>query len=66
MTKSNQRIVSSINEINVISSHAASESQTVSAATEEQSASMEEVASASQGLSKMAEKLRDNIAKFKI
>ena len=40
--------------------------QTVSAATEEQSASMEEIASSSQALSCMAEELRETVAKFKI
>ena len=61
-----QEIVSSIQEIDKISRGAAGQPQTVSAATEEQSASMEEIASASHYLTEMAEKLQTIVLKFKV
>ena len=61
-----QRIVSSIKEVKNISRGAAVESQTVSAATEEQSASMEEIAASSQSLAKLALDLQSAVSKFRI
>lgn len=60
------RIVAEIREIEQISKNAVGHTQTVSAATEEQSASMEEIAASSQGLNKMAEELQLSIHKFKV
>ena len=51
--------------IHQAASKVASESQTVSAATEEQAAGMEEIAASSRGLSDMAHELNTAAAKFK-
>lgn len=61
-----QRIVGSMKEVETISRTAAEEAQTVSAATEEQSASNEEIASASQALSRLAGDLQSAMGKFRI
>ncbi len=49
-----------------LSKDAAGQAQTVSAATEEQSASMEEIASSSQNLAQLAIDLRDAVGKFHV
>lgn len=61
-----QRIVGSIKEVETISRDAAAEAQTVSAATEEQSASNQEIASASNALAKLATDLQAAMTKFRI
>jgi methyl-accepting chemotaxis protein len=61
-----QQIVSSVKDIDKISRNTAGQAQTVSAATEEQSASMEEIAAASQSLVKMSEDLQVIVSKFKV
>ncbi len=61
-----QFIVSSVKQIDELSRKASGEAQTVSAATEEQSASMEEIASSSQALAHLAMNLREAVSKFKI
>ena len=61
-----QRIVTSIKEVEDISRDAAAEAQTVSAATEEQSALMEEIAGSSQSLAKLAGDLQTAVAKFRM
>ncbi|MBP2636416.1 MAG: hypothetical protein H6Q72_2323 [Firmicutes bacterium] len=66
MVTGSQKIVDSVHDINVISKEAAGQTQTVSAASEEQSATMEEIASSSQALAKMAEELTIAVSKFKI
>lgn len=58
--------VNSVNNIQNISIKIADESQTISAAAEEQLASVEEIASSSKLLSKMAEDLKCIINNFKI
>ena len=58
--------VSSVNNIQNISMKIADESQTISAAAEEQLASVEEIASSSKLLSKMSEDLQIVISRFKI
>lgn len=58
--------VTSVNNIQNISMKIADESQTISAAAEEQLASVEEIASSSKLLSQMSEDLRSVINKFKI
>lgn len=58
--------VTSVNSIQNISMKIADESQTISAAAEEQLASVEEIASSSKLLSKMAEDLKIIINNFKI
>ncbi len=66
MAVGGQQIVSSVNRIDELSKKASGEAQTVSAATEEQSASMEEIASASQALAHLAMKLREAVSQFQI
>ncbi|MBP2625405.1 MAG: mcpA 2 [Firmicutes bacterium] len=66
MDNGGQQIVSSVQVINDLSKKAADEAQTVSAATEEQAASMEEIASASNNLAHMAQKLQDIVNRFEI
>ena len=58
--------VSSVNNIQNISMKVADETQTISAAAEEQLASVEEIASSIKILSQMSEDLRSVINKFKI
>lgn len=55
-----------VDEINTVSRMVAGETHTVSAATEEQSASMQEIAISSQALAEMAGELHTAISKFKI
>ena len=62
----NQRIVSSIKEVEQISRSAAAEAQNVSTATKEQSASMEEIAASIQALAKLAQELQTAVSKFRI
>jgi methyl-accepting chemotaxis protein len=66
MANESQHIVDSVHDIDGISKAAASQAQTVSAATEEQSATMEEIAASSQVLSKMAEELMGAVSNFKV
>ena len=61
-----QRIVNSIKEVESVSRDSAAEAQTVSAATEEQSASMEEIAASSLALAKLAVDLQAAISKFRV
>jgi methyl-accepting chemotaxis protein len=61
-----QSIVSSIQNIDNISRTQAAEAENVSAATEEQSASLEKIAEASGNLSNLSKDLIDAIAKFRI
>lgn len=66
MVGESQRIVLASEKINQISSKSAGEAQSVSAATEEQLASMEEIASSSQALAQLAQELQQEVAKFKV
>lgn len=66
VTVGTKESVDSVNNIKNISSNIADETQTISAAAEEQLASVEEIASSSKLLSQMSEELRWIIAKFKI
>lgn len=61
-----QQIVGSVKRIDDLSKNAAGEAQSVSAATEEQLASMEEIASASQALTHLAEEMLATVRHFKI
>jgi len=62
----NKSVLGSIGSIDKISSKNATESQNVSAATEEQSAAMEEIASTSEALDMMAKDLQSMVGKFKV
>jgi len=61
-----QQIVSSVNQIDHLSKKATEEAQTVSAATQEQSASMEEIASSSQSLANLAMDLQEAVNRFQV
>ncbi|WP_378955231.1 methyl-accepting chemotaxis protein [Pelosinus sp. sgz500959] len=62
----NQQIVASVQRIDNLSKTTAGEAQNVSAATEEQSASMEEIAISSQSLAKLAADLREIVGQFSL
>ena len=60
------KIVSSVNAIDAISKTTTGHTQTVSATTEEQAASMQEISNASQDLVRMAESLQSAVQRFKL
>jgi methyl-accepting chemotaxis protein len=66
MASGTQQIVNSVKEIDSLTKTGGGEMQTVSAATEEQSASIEEIASSSQALAKLAQDLQAAVNKFRI
>lgn len=66
MASGSQQIVGSVTTIDKLSKKSAGESQSVSAATEEQLASMEEIASSSQALAILAQDLQVAVGKFKV
>ena len=59
-------ITKSVDHINIKSREVAKESETVSAASEEQTATMHEIADASRSLAMQAQNMQEVIAKFKI
>ncbi len=61
-----QSIVDAVRKIDEISKVTAEQTETVSAATEEQSASIEEIAATSRNLAKMAEELQDAVTRFRL
>ena len=63
---STEAITKSVGQINVKSREVAKESETVSAASEQQTATMDEIANASKSLSLEAQNMQEVIAKFKI
>lgn len=66
MNAQGSRISESMVTVSEYSKKTMGESQTVSAATEEQSAAMEEIASSSHGLAILAQELQDSVRKFQI
>lgn len=66
MAVGSQRIVVAVGGFETVSKIGASEAENVSAATQEQSASIEEIAYSSQELAKLAENLQKTINKFHI
>jgi methyl-accepting chemotaxis protein len=66
MTVGNRTLVVSIHEIDKVSRENDVEVQSVSASTEQQLASMEQIAASSQSLSNLACELQEAIAKFQI
>lgn len=66
MAASNRDIVNSVRKIDTIGVKSATEAQGVSAAAEEQLASMEEIASSSQALAKLAQELQGEVNKFRL
>lgn len=65
MASSSQQVVASVREIETISRVNLGQTQTVSAATEEQTASIEQIASASESLAFMAQELQLAVSKFR-
>lgn len=63
---STQQIVAELDSAKAISQSTTTEAQNVSAATEEQAATMHEMATAAQMLAELAQKLQNGIAKFKL
>ena len=61
-----KQVASFMEVLDGVSDKTASKTQTVSASTEEQTASIEEIAIASDALSQLAEKLQLEIVKFKV
>ncbi len=62
----NQEVVCAIMKIDSLGRCVSGESQTISAATEEQLATMEEISSSSQTLARMAEDLRAAVSRFSV
>lgn len=66
MANDSKQIVAAVRDIDQVGKNTAEHTQTVSAATEEQSASMQEIAAASHALAKMADEMQRVVANFKI
>ena len=66
MERNGHEIVDHINIISDTSKSSAEEAETVSAATEEQTASVHEIANESTNLARMANELQQEVKKFKI
>jgi len=66
MASGSQHVVISVKQIDEYSKASVGQAQTVSAATEEQSASMEEIASSSQSLAKLAQDLQTAVSHFRV
>lgn len=66
MSERSEAVLFSMNAVDTASKEIASQTQTVSAATQEQYAAMEEVESFSQTLSRMAQELQEAVNKFKM
>ena len=65
-TDSSQQVMESVQKIREVSNSVSMEAQTVSASTEEQSSVMHQISDASNSLAMMAQKLQEEIAKFKV
>ncbi|MBV5349572.1 methyl-accepting chemotaxis protein, partial [bacterium] len=61
-----RKIKESVGQIEKVSQKTAADAQGISAATEEQSASMEEIASSSQALAQLAGDLQSVINQFRV
>ena len=66
MSQGSEQIVTSVHTVSNLSEAAMGEAQTVSAATEEQSASMEEIASSSRALANLAQDLQEAVNRFRL
>jgi methyl-accepting chemotaxis protein len=66
LASGSEEIVRAVGEIELITCQAVGQTQTVAASTEEQSATMQEIAASSQGLEKLAEDLQEAARKFRI
>lgn len=66
LTASCTQVMESMRQIDQVGKGSMEQTQTISAAAEEQSAAMQEIASASQSLAKLAQELQSEVMKFKI
>ncbi|MDR3591987.1 MAG: methyl-accepting chemotaxis protein [Negativicutes bacterium] len=66
MATGSQHIIDRVKRIDELSKKSAGESQSVSAATQEQLASMEEVANSSEALAKLAQELQAAVSSFRV
>jgi methyl-accepting chemotaxis protein len=66
MSAGSQQIVNSVKLIDNLSQKSTRGAESVSAATEEQLASMEEIASSSQALAKLAQDLQNAVTEFRL
>lgn len=66
LAKNTSTIADAINKISEMSRNVASEAESVSAATEEQTATMNEIAGSSRRLTEMAESMESSVERFKI
>lgn len=66
MSQNCSTVIHSIEEIDTVSRQNAEESHSVSAATEQQAATIKDVADASQGLAVLATELQEDVSKFKV
>ena len=66
IAKENGQVSGAISQIEIMSQKNAGEAQSISAATEEQAASMEEIAAASHTFGGMAGELKVAVSKFKL
>lgn len=64
--KASTNVIASVQNVDQAAKKVSDQTQTVSAATEEQSASMEEIASASRNLADIAQKLNEEVNRFKV
>lgn len=61
-----QKVAASVSQLSFIAKEASAKSQNVAAASQEQLASVEEITSATESLSKLAQEMREIVARFKI
>ena len=66
LSASSGQVVHSVDSVKTVAAETAGDTQTISAATEEQSASMEEIASSSQALANMAGELQVIVSQFRL
>lgn len=66
MAEGNQSLFTAIREIEAVGKTSAAQSQMISSAAEQQTASMQEIAASSQSLAQMATELTQAVSKFKI
>jgi methyl-accepting chemotaxis protein len=66
IVEGSHQIVSSMNKVNEISKEVCSHSQTIDVSVQEETASMYEIASSSEGLAKIGEELMEELNKFKL
>ena len=64
--KDSAKILDAMNSVKKVSDHTAEEAQNVSAATEEQAATMHEISEASRTLAELAQQLQNEVQKFHI